>query len=63
MITALDKNTALVLIDLQNSVVSVQTKPHSVEDVLNNVNNLIAAFRKKQLPIVFVNVKPGRLHG
>lgn len=58
MITAIDKNTALVLIDLQNSVVSVQTKPHSVEDVLKNVNDLIAAFRKKQLPIVLVNVKP-----
>jgi len=58
MITALDKNTALVLIDLQNSVVSVQTKPHSVEDVLKNVNELIDAFRKKQLPIVLVNVKP-----
>ncbi len=58
MITAIDKNTALVLIDLQNSVVSVQTKPHSVEDVLKNVNGLIAAFRKKQLPIVLVNVKP-----
>jgi nicotinamidase-related amidase len=59
MITVLDKNTALVLIDLQNSVVSVQTKPYSIEDVLKNVNDLIAAFRKKQLPIVFVNVKPG----
>jgi nicotinamidase-related amidase len=58
MITALDKNTALVLIDLQNSVVSVQTKPHSVEDVLKNVNELIDAFRKKQLPVVLVNVKP-----
>lgn len=58
MITVLDKNTALVLIDLQNSVVSVQTKPYSVEDVLKNVNDLIAAFRKKQLPIVLVNVKP-----
>jgi nicotinamidase-related amidase len=58
MITALDKNTALVLIDLQNSVVSVQTKPYSVEDVLKNVNELIDAFRKKQLPIVLVNVKP-----
>jgi nicotinamidase-related amidase len=58
MITALDKTTALVLIDLQNSIVSVQTKPHSVEDVLKNVNELIAAFRKKKLPIVLVNVKP-----
>lgn len=58
MITALDKNTALVLIDLQNSIVSIQTKPFSVEDVLNNTNELIAAFRKKQLPVVLVNVKP-----
>lgn len=58
MITAIDKNTALVLIDLQNSVIAVQTKPHSVEDVLKNVNELIAVFRKKQLPIVLVNVKP-----
>src|SRR5690242_9121810 len=58
MITALDKNTALVLIDLQNSVVSVPTKPHSVEDILKNVNELITAFRKKQLPVVLVNVKP-----
>jgi len=58
MITTIDKNTALVLIDLQNSVVAVPTKPHSVEDVLKNVNDLIAAFRKKQLPVVLVNVKP-----
>jgi nicotinamidase-related amidase len=58
MITAIDKNTGLVLIDLQNSVMSVQTKPHSVEDILKNVNELIAAFRKKKLPIVLVNVKP-----
>jgi nicotinamidase-related amidase len=58
MITALDKNIVLVLIDLQNSVVAVQTKPHSVDDVLNNTNKLIDAFRKKQLPVVLVNVKP-----
>ncbi len=58
MVTAIDKNTALVLIDLQNSVVTVETKPLSVEDVLKNTNKLIAAFRKKQLPIVLVNVKP-----
>lgn len=57
MITALDKNTALVLIDLQNSIVA-QTLAHPVEDILNNVNELIAAFRKKNLPIVAVNVNP-----
>jgi len=31
---------------------------HSVDDVLNNANKLIAAFRNKNLPVVIVNVKP-----
>lgn len=58
MITAIDQNTALVLIDLQNSVVATSTAPHTVDDVLNNTNKLIEAFRKKQLAVVLVNVKP-----
>jgi nicotinamidase-related amidase len=57
MITALDKNTALVLIDLQNSVVTMPVA-HSVKDILNNVNVLIEAFRKKDLSVVVVNVNP-----
>jgi nicotinamidase-related amidase len=57
MITALDKKTALVLIDLQNGVVS-RPVAHSVKDVLNNVNLLIEAFRKKDQPVVVVNVNP-----
>ena len=57
MITAIDKNTALVLIDFQNSVVSVPTA-HSMDEVIDNVNKLIAAFRKKNLPVVAVNVNP-----
>jgi len=57
MITALDKNTALVLIDFQNMVVETPVA-HSVDDVLNNANKLIAAFRNKNLPVVIVNVKP-----
>ncbi|HEX5155135.1 MAG TPA: isochorismatase family protein [Parafilimonas sp.] len=57
MITALDKNTALVLIDLQNMVVETPVA-HSTDEVLNNANKLIAAFRKKNLPVVIVNVKP-----
>jgi len=57
MITALDNNTALVLIDFQNMVV-ITPVAHSIDDVLNNVNKLIAAFREKRLPIVVVNVKP-----
>jgi len=57
MITALDNNTALVLIDFQNMVVKTPVA-HSIDDVLNNVNKLIAAFREKRLPIVVVNVNP-----
>jgi nicotinamidase-related amidase len=62
MITALDKNTALVLIDLQNSVVAMPVA-HSIKNVLSNVNMLIDVFRKRNLPIVAVNVKPSALHG
>jgi nicotinamidase-related amidase len=56
MITALDKNTALVLIDLQNSIVDL-VLAHK-EELISNVNELIAAFRKKNLPVVLVNVNP-----
>lgn len=57
MITELDKNTALVLIDLQNAIVAAPLT-HPIDDILKNVNELIAAFRKKNLPIVIVNVNP-----
>jgi nicotinamidase-related amidase len=57
MITAIDKNTALVLIDLQNSIVA-NTTAHPVDAVLENSNKLINAFRNKNLPVVFVNVNP-----
>lgn len=57
MITQLDKNTALVLIDLQNSIVAMPLV-HAIDKILKNVNELIAAFRKKNLPIVMVNVNP-----
>ena len=58
MITAFDTNTALVLIDLQNSIVSSTSLAHPVDDVLNNVNELTGVFRKKNLPVVIVNVNP-----
>ena len=57
MITALDKNTALVLIDLQNGVVGL-TLAQPVKDVLANAAKLVEAFRKADLPIVYVNVNP-----
>ncbi|MEO6636783.1 MAG: isochorismatase family protein [Ginsengibacter sp.] len=57
MITALDENTALVLIDLQNGIMK-QPLAHAVDDILLNVNHLITAFRKKALPVVVINVNP-----
>lgn len=58
MITALDNNTALILIDLQNSNVPLPVS-QQVQNVLDNVNQLTAAFRKKGLPIIITNVIPG----
>lgn len=57
MITAIDSTTALILIDLQNSIIRLPLA-HPVDNVLNNANKLIAVFRKKSLPVVFVNVNP-----
>lgn len=55
MITALDKHTALVLIDLQNSILQLSLA-HDIDTVLSNANELIDAFHEKGLPVVLVNV-------
>lgn len=57
MVTAIDKNTALVLIDLQKGIISLPLV-HPAADVLNNAAKLVAAFRKANLPVVIVNVSP-----
>ncbi|OCX50512.1 hydrolase [Mucilaginibacter sp. PPCGB 2223] len=59
MITALDEKTALVLIDLQKGIVGYPTA-HPMAAVLANAAKLVAAFRKVNLPVVVVNVDPGR---
>lgn len=67
MITDLDKNTALVLIDLQQGILELAANAHaaqsekfadmsSIPQVLDNAAELITAFRQKALPIVIVNV-------
>ena len=55
MVTAIDKNTALVLIDLQKGIVGYPLA-HPASDVLENAAKLVAAFRKANLPVVIVNV-------
>ncbi|ARU48537.1 isochorismatase family protein [Sulfurospirillum diekertiae] len=57
MITALDKHTALILIDLQEGIVHVP-RIHPREELLAKVKDLIHAFRIASLPIVIVNVDP-----
>jgi nicotinamidase-related amidase len=57
MVTALDNRTALILIDLQQGIVS-RPVAHPREQVLGNVARLIAAFRQYNLPVVVVTVDP-----
>lgn len=57
MITALDKNTALVLIDLQKGTVSGPLT-HPSKAVLANAVKLINAFRNENLLVVIVHVNP-----
>jgi len=57
MITAIDKNTALILIDLQKGVVK-QSFSSPVQHVLGNAAKLVYAFHNAGLPVVIVNVNP-----
>jgi nicotinamidase-related amidase len=58
MITALDKNTALVLIDLQKGIVKLPPGD-VVNKIVQNVVKLVDAFHEAGLPVVAVNVNPG----
>ena len=57
MVTALDKNTALVLIDLQNGIANYPTV-HPMKDIIANAAKLVEAFHKAGLPVVAVNADP-----
>jgi nicotinamidase-related amidase len=57
MITTLDKNTALVVIDLQDGIVKMGMV-HPGKTIVQQSARLVEAFRKAGLPIVVVNVVP-----
>jgi len=57
MITAIDKNTALVLIDLQKGIAG-RPVVHPIKEIFQKSATLVSAFRKEGLPIVVVNVIP-----
>ena len=57
MITTIDKQTALVLIDLQRGVVRMKTA-HPVKNILQKASMLVDVFRAANLPVVVVHVNP-----
>jgi nicotinamidase-related amidase len=57
MITAIDKNAALVVIDLQDGIVKLKLA-HPASEVVRQSGKLAAAFRKAALPVVLVKVVP-----
>jgi nicotinamidase-related amidase len=50
------QTTALVVIDLQNSVVALEGAPYSTRDVVKNAAKLVNAFRQHGLFVVLVRV-------
>jgi nicotinamidase-related amidase len=58
MLTTLDANTAIVVIDLQKGLVALPTV-HPIADVISRSRALAGAFRARGLPVVLVNVAGG----
>jgi len=61
-LTKLDPNTALIVIDLQQGIVTLPLV-HPIAEVVACTQALLDAFRKYELPVVLVNVTgaaPGR---
>lgn len=57
-ITAMDPNTALIVIDLQKGIVAVPTV-HPADEIVKKAATLADAFRGRGLPVVLVTVAGG----
>lgn len=57
-VTLLDENVALIVIDLQKGIVALPLMD-SPQQVIHRAGELINAFRKRQKPVVLVNVQGG----
>lgn len=57
-VTALDPNSALIVVDLQKGLISLPTV-HPMEGVVKQAAALAEAFRDHGLPVVLVNVAGG----
>ncbi len=63
-LTQLDPSPALVVIDLQKGIVGMPCGPHATADVVKRSAQLASEFRKRNLPVILVNVEgraPGRV--
>jgi nicotinamidase-related amidase len=58
MLTTLDPNTAIIVIDLQKGLVALPTV-HPAADIISRSRALADAFRARGLPVVLVNVAGG----
>ncbi len=52
-------STALVLIDLQVGITSMETQPHSAREVIDRAVELADRFRERRGTVVLVHVDPG----
>ena len=50
------KQTALILIDLQNGIVNRKTQPYSADEVIERSRKLAEAFRAKSAPVIYIHV-------
>jgi nicotinamidase-related amidase len=57
-LTAIDPNTALIIVDLQKGIVGLPTV-HPIDGVISQAQALAQAFRERGLPVVLVNVAGG----
>jgi nicotinamidase-related amidase len=57
-ISRLDTKTALLVVDLQKGIVGLPTA-HPIGDVVANAARLAEAFRRRDLPVVLINVDGG----
>jgi nicotinamidase-related amidase len=57
-ITTLDPHTALIVIDLQDGILTL-AKVHPEDKIVTNAIQIVQAFRETHLPVVLVNVAGG----
>lgn len=50
------RTTALVLIDLQQGIVSMPTEPYSTQEVIGNARKLVEAFHQNNALVILVHV-------